>query len=202
MPEDSQLNAALEQLNSLLVEGEILQAWAVQRRPFALTHRRILVAATSARFIALQRKLFGGFDMADFRWQDLVDAQLKVGMLAADIGFRISGASDLATGAAGPRALLFAGLEKEQAQQVYRFAQGQEQAWREKRRIRDLEEMRARSGGVQFGASPQVSGTGGAAPFPANDATARLQQARQMLDAKLISDSEYEAIKARIINGV
>lgn len=140
--------------------------------------------------------------MTDFRWQDLVDAQIKVGMLAADIGFGISGASDLATGAAGPRTLRFTGLEKEQAQQVYRFAQGQEQAWREKRRVRDLEEMRARSGGVQLGASPPVSPVGATAPIAANDATARLQQARQMLDAKLISDSEYEAIKARIINGV
>lgn len=28
----------------------------------------------------------------------------------------------------------------------------------------------------------------------------RLQQAQQMLDAKLISDTEYQAIKAKIIN--
>jgi hypothetical protein len=30
----------------------------------------------------------------------------------------------------------------------------------------------------------------------------RLQQAKQMLEEKLISDSEYQAIKARIVNSV
>jgi hypothetical protein len=29
----------------------------------------------------------------------------------------------------------------------------------------------------------------------------RLQEAKQMLDSKLITDSEYEAIKARILAG-
>jgi hypothetical protein len=32
------------------------------------------------------------------------------------------------------------------------------------------------------------------------DSMKRLQQAQQMLDAKLISDTEYQAIKAKIIN--
>ena len=38
---------ALEQIASLLVPGEIIEAWAVQRRFFALTHRRALIVATS-----------------------------------------------------------------------------------------------------------------------------------------------------------
>jgi hypothetical protein len=31
------------------------------------------------------------------------------------------------------------------------------------------------------------------------DAVRRLQEAKQLLDAKLITDSEYEAIKAKIV---
>jgi hypothetical protein len=46
---------------------------------------------------------------------------------------------------------------------------------------------------------------GASAPASAAEGTdtlARLQQAKQMLDAKLINDSEYETIKARIIGQV
>jgi hypothetical protein len=64
--------------------------------------------------------------------------------------------------------------------------------------VRELEELRARSGGIQ------VSGGGGYAPPPAPgaqpDAVRRLQEAKQMLDGKLITDAEYEAIKARIVS--
>ena len=76
--EDSHLNKALEHLTSVLVAGETLEAWAIQRRLFALTGRRILIAATSGLFIKIKMGLFGGFYMADFRWQDLGDAKIKV----------------------------------------------------------------------------------------------------------------------------
>ena len=87
--DDLHLNKALEHLKSVLVAGETLDAWAVQRKLFALTHRRILIAATSGRFIKIKRGLFGGFDMTDFRWQDLGDAKIKVGIFGADIFMKI-----------------------------------------------------------------------------------------------------------------
>ena len=57
--------------------------------------------------------------------------------------------------------------------------------------------MRARAGGIQVGnlAASAPDGT-------SQDATQRLQRAKAMLDARLISDSEYEALKAKIINQV
>jgi hypothetical protein len=65
------LEGALATLQGLLTSGETLEAWATQRRLYALTHRRALIAATSGRFISLTRRLFGGYDSADIRWQDL-----------------------------------------------------------------------------------------------------------------------------------
>jgi len=65
------LDRPLEHLRSILIPNESLEAWAIQRRIFALTHRRLLLAATSGRLILLTRKLFGGFDVSDIRWQDL-----------------------------------------------------------------------------------------------------------------------------------
>jgi hypothetical protein len=185
----------LAQLRSLLIPGEMLEAWAIQIRLFALLHRRVLVAATSGRLIVLSRRLLGGFDVVTIRWQDLEEVMLRVGMLSADLALRAGKASDLASLAPqGGQRVEFRGLRKQQAQAVYRICQSQDQAWREKRRVRELEELRARSGGIQVTSAFAAGGAG------ASDAVRRLQEARELLDAKLITDAEYEAIKAKIVS--
>jgi hypothetical protein len=192
------LQRPLEYLRSILIPAETLEAWAVQHRLFALTHRRVLVAATSGRLIMLTRHLIGGFDVSDIRWQDLEEVTVRVGIFAADLAIRAGKASDLASqGATGSRRLDFVGLRKEQAQAVYRICQAQDQAWREKRRVRELEELRARAGGIQVTSGPLPTSVGAAT---GSDAVRRLQEAKQMLEAKLITDSEYEAIKAKIVS--
>ncbi|MFA6293976.1 MAG: hypothetical protein WC637_19465 [Victivallales bacterium] len=194
------MKKSLDCLDSVLIEGENLEAWAIQRRIFSLAHRRILTAATSGRFIVLKRRILGGFDIIDKRWQDLKDIKIRVGIFGADLTVSFSGASDLAGSGNMENTVSFRGLGREQAQKVYRLCQSHEQSWREKRRIRELEEMRAKSGGVQIsGSGVQSADVGGG---QSNDAVARLQKAKQMLDAKLISDSEYESIKAKIISGI
>jgi hypothetical protein len=191
------LQRPLEYLRSILIPAETLEAWAIQHRLFALAHRRILVAATSGRLIMLTRHLIGGFDVTDIRWQDLEEVTLRVGIFAADLAVRAGKAADLASqGASGSRQLDFSGLRKEQAQAVYRICQAQDQAWREKRRVRELEELRARSGGIQVSSGPVPAG----AAAGGSDAIRRLQEAKQMLEAKLITDAEYEAIKAKIFS--
>ena len=196
--EDQHLTKALEHLNSILVTGETVEAWAIQRRFFALTSRRILIAATSGRFIKIKRGLFGGFDMTDFRWQDLGDAKIKVGIFGADIFMKIFGSADLAISKDSNQILILPGFRKDQAEKIYRLAQAQDQSWREKRRIRELEELRAKSGGVTIGSNIGSQQTASAS----EDAASKLQQAKDMLEKKLITDSEYESIKARIISGI
>ena len=194
------LERPLEHLRSILIPGETLEAWAIQRRVFALSHRRLLLAATSGRLILLTRKLLGGFDVSDIRWQDLEEVTLRVGALAADLIVRAGKATDFASQSAqGAQRVEFRGLRKDQAQAVYRICQAQDQAWREKRRVRELEELRARSGGIQVSGAGGYAGAG-AGPAGQGDAVRRLQEAKQMLDNKLITDAEYEAIKARIVS--
>ena len=194
--DEAGLERPLAQLRSVLIPGETVEAWAIQMRPFALTHRRLMIAATSGRLIVLTRKLLGGFDVTTIRWQDFEEVTLRVGMLSADLAVRAGKATDLASlGAAGSQRVEFRGLRRGEAQAVYRICQSQDQAWREKRRVRELEELRARSGGIQV--SPGTMGLGAAAE---SDAVRRLQEAKQLLDARLISDAEYEAIKAKIIS--
>ena len=194
--DEAGLARPLAQLRSVLIPGETLEAWAIQMRLFAFTHRRLLVAATSGRLVVLTRRLLGGFDVATIRWQDLEEVTLRVGMLSSDLALRAGKATDLASlAASGTQRVELSGLRKEQGQAVYRICQSQDQAWREKRRIRELEELRARSGGIQVSTAPAMAGVAGD-----DDAVRRLQEAKKLLDAKLITDAEYEAIKAKIVS--
>jgi hypothetical protein len=186
----------LEPLQSLLIAGERLECHAIQHRLFALTHRRLVVGATSGRLIAVQRGLISGFTAQDVRWQDLRDAQLQVGIFGATLTVTADPGEDLAGAHGTTRALRFGGLRKEEAKEVYRACQAQEQSWREKRRVRELEEMRAKSGGVHLGAMPGAA-TGG--DDAARSPQARLQRAREMLEDGLLTDAEYEQVKARIL---
>jgi hypothetical protein len=193
-------------LRSLLIESEQLEACAIQRRLFALKHRRIMVAATTGRLIIVKRGLFGGFHPVDLRWQDLRDVTLDVGAFAATlrvVGYR---SSDLASTEGPPSSVVVTGLRKLEAQEVYRACQTRAQAWREKRRIRELEELRAKAGGVQIGATPAMGMGGGISSAPSgtaddgqNSPMARLQRAKEMLSSGLLNDAEFEQIKASIL---
>jgi Short C-terminal domain/Bacterial PH domain len=194
---DSRLAHALEQVVALLVPGENIQAYAVQRRIYALTHRRTLAVATSGRLIGVRRGLFGSFHPTSIRWQDLKEVRLDEGVLGASLTILFFASPDLAI-AGTQGSLSFTGLGKQQAEAVYRVCQAQDQAWREKRRVRELEELRARSGGIQLGAA---AGAGlGLATNGGDDTVARLEKAKAMLEKGLISDAEFEALKARIVN--
>jgi hypothetical protein len=190
------ISRALAALQSLLIPGEELETHAIQRRIFALTHRRTIVGATSGRLIAVTRGLFGDYAPEDVRWQDVQDAQLRVGILGATLSVAVHGTADLASAEGPRRTIRVEGLRKNEAQEVYRACQAQEQAWREKRRVRELEELRAKSGGINLG-----GGLGGAAP--AGDAggspAARLQRAKDMREQGLLTDAEFEQVKARIL---
>jgi len=199
--EDTRVGSGLKELNGLLVPGERLLSYAVQRRIFALMHRRVIIGATTGRFIGLSRGLIGGYTPVDVRWQDLKDVSIRAGIFGADLTISSLATDDFGShGHAASGRQIFSGLRKDQAQQVYKICQAQEQSWREKRRVRDLEEVRAESGGMQFGGMPMAGGVAG--PSASGDPTERLRRAKQMLDDGLITDTEYESIKARVVDNL
>jgi len=198
---ETRLVKALEQLTSVLLPGETIEACAVQRRFFALSHRRVVVAATSGRFVDMRRSLFGGFHPISIRWQDLKEVRIEVGPLAARLTIIFFGGPDLAI-AGNQSSLTVSGLRKSQAEAVYRVCQAQDQAWREKRRVRELEELRARSGAIQVGSSPAGAGLDSPSDGGREDVVARLEKAKALLDKGLLSDAEFEALKARIVNAL
>lgn len=198
---EPRIRKALSDLQSMLVPNETLLCFAVQRRLFALTHRRALVAATSGRLIGMSRGLIAGFTPIDVRWQDIKTANIKAGIFGSDLTITALTQPDLASSSA-VRTIQFTGLRKNEAQAVYRVCQAQEQAWREKRRLRELDEMRARSGGFQNASPRDVSFASDSSAIAKGNLTERLAHAKEMLDSGLISDSEYETVKARIISEI
>src|ERR1700759_4048371 len=174
------LGAALATLQGLLTSGETLEAWAAQRRVYALTHRRALIAATSGRFISLRRRVLGGYDSAEIRWQDVQESRRRAGIIAAHLPVIAQSSSDLNIGAEVNRVWSFEGLHKDQAQAMYRICQQHDQVWREKRRVRELEDWRANAGGAKFGGKAAY---GADAPGAESEPARRLRQAREMLEA-------------------
>jgi len=104
---DSGLRTALANLESILVKDEVVQAWAAQRRLFALFHRRRLVAATNNRLVALIRGPVGGFEYQDLRWQDLKEAHVSVGIFGATLKLVAEPSADLASAQSANRDLTF-----------------------------------------------------------------------------------------------
>jgi hypothetical protein len=193
---DSGRQKAMTYLEAMLVAGETSQSVAFQRRIFALLHRRVLVAATTGRLIGIERGLFGGFSPVDLRWQDIKSAHIRQGIFGGYLTISALTQPDLASGGV-VRQFEFSGLKKDDAAAIYRICQAQEQAWREKRRLRELEEMRAKSGGFTGN-----FGSGSAGSSSEEDPVSRLQKAKAMLEQGLISDSEYETIKARVVGQI
>jgi hypothetical protein len=183
---DPRLQEALAKIKSLLVPDEQIVASAAQRRVFALFKRREIAVATTGRFILYQRNLLPGARVSDVRWQDLKDAHIQEGIFGSTVTIT------------SHNAYVVAGLRKDEAQALYRHCQQQEQAWREKNRLRSLEEARARAGGIQVGAGLAAAASGSIADGP-KDAAGRLKQARTMFEQGLITDAEYEALKAKIL---
>ena len=148
----------------------------------ALSIRKDSVVATTNRVICYKPAVLGRVVFEDFLWQDVKETKISQGFLSTDFSYET---------VKGQRGVL-GGLDKDQAKRLYGICQQMEQEWREKRRVRDMEEARARAGGVYVAPSQTPSA-------PAEDPVAKLAKAKQMLDQGLISEAEYESVKAKIL---
>lgn len=181
------VRAIAEDVAKVLTPNEQIVYVATQNLA-AMTVKPDAAVATTNRLILYRPSVMGRVDFQDVQWQDVRNARVSQGVLS----------SAFAVDTVDGRALQMTELGKEQAKRLYAVAQQMEQEWREKRRIREMEEARAKSGGVVLGSSPLLGG----AAAPAEDPVARLAKAKQMLDQGLISETEYDALKARILNAL
>jgi hypothetical protein len=144
------------------------------------------VVATTNRVIFYRPSILGQASFQDFLWQDVERVEVIQGMLSSRFLVETVEGEQIELGE----------LDKEQAKRLYGYCQQMEQEWREKRRIREIEEARARSGGIVIGG---MAGVGGA-PGEREDAVQKLARAKAMLDQSLISEAEYDSLKAKILS--
>lgn len=183
---------AQKKLEDTLMQGESLVTQGMQKRPFAFFSRRKLVGITNSRIIMISRGLLGGFTMKDFQWKDLHNAKVSENVLSNLCG------SNLIFSAIN-ESISVPGVENTAAISIYKKAQAEEQAWEEKRRIRNLEERRAASGGVivnsgQANSSYESGGKG------SGSVTEEIEKAKKLLDSGAINDAEFQEIKSKILS--
>ena len=117
------------------MKDEAIIVKGIDKRPFALLSRRQVFAVTNSRIIRLKRGRLGGFDMNDFQWKDLEDAQVSENVLSS-----LCGATLTFKARHNGVSMDFAVFpELEIASKAYKHAQQEEQSWEEKRRIRGME---------------------------------------------------------------
>lgn len=192
---NKRVDKAYAKLQDTLMEGEGLLSKGVDCRPFALFSRRQVFGITTSRVIRLERGLLGGFKMKDFQWKDLKDAQVSEYVLPSVCGSRLSFKAK------------FMGLvvhpSVEVATEMYKIAQKEEQAWEEKRRIREMEETRAAAGGVMFAgggvapAAPQASQASDSLSVSVADELVKL---KNLMDQGVISDVEFNEMKSKLLS--
>jgi hypothetical protein len=131
--------------------------------------------------------MLGRMEMTDLLWQDVVNLKLETRVLGAVVSVVGKGKS-----------FVVEGLDKATARKLYTVAQEIEEQWREKNRIRRMEEERARAGGVYLGGPPGVT-PGLSGSSPPTSIEERLEKLKSLHGKGLISDAEYESKKSQII---
>ena len=179
------LRPIAEEVRSVLTANESIlyiayQAWTV------LGQKYDAVAATNNRMIIFRRHRFRGFDFHDFLWEDVANVKINQNMLSSALECTLTKGETYRT----------SNLVKDQARALYTICQQKEQEWRERRRVRLMEEERARAGGTQI---TMPEGGDVVHERVAEDPVEKLAKAKEMFDKELISEAEYETLKANIL---
>ena len=188
---------AIEKLDGTLMKDERIIHKGIDKRPFALFSRRSVFAVTNSRIINLQRGLIGGYTMRDYQWKDLKDAKISENVLPD-----ICGSTLTFTFSQFPSIMVYPDFKT--ASDIYKVAQLQEQAWEEKRRIREMEETRAQAGGISIGNTATPSPTGSTSnndkSMSTSDIADELLKIKQLLDKGILSDVEFQEMKSKILS--
>jgi len=194
---DDYRNRLNEEIGSILTSGETILAVATQNVINSPINRDSAVV-TSRRLIIYRPRLLGRMDLDDMLWQDVTDVRLSSKLLGAVI--QVTAKKKLPTGAVEAVQRRIDGLDRTAARKLYAVAQEIEEQWREKNRVRQMEEERARAGGVYLSGqnlpnlNPGQSGTSTAASVED-----RLRKLKSLHEQGLITDAEYESRKSQII---
>lgn len=180
----------LDRVNQICMSHEKPLYMAIQQRPVA-NFSPDAVVLTTHRLMMVQQKILGRMNFIDFPWREVKDIHVKENVISATISFvSMNGIR---------RSMDW--LPKDQARKVYRIAQEQEENAHNARRNMYLEEQRASAAQTVVNTTVQAIPQpiiAQAAPVEV-DPVKKLQQLKQMLDAELITQDEYNAKKAELL---
>ncbi len=178
----------LGRVQEICTSAETPLYMAVQQKPIA-NFAPDAVVLTNKRFIFFRQKVLGRMDFVDCLWMHVANVHMKENLVGATVTLHgYNGWVDRIDY-----------LPKVQARRVYRVAQEMEENMIEFRRDRMMEEQR--------NAANQVVVQNALTPAPApvqagSDPVVKLQQIKQMLDAGLIEQGEYDRKKASILESM
>ena len=175
-----------ENVSQILTQDEEVRYIAVQKK-LVMNVAPICVVLTNRRFIIYKPGILRKVDFEDYIWRNLKDAHLKE-------GFR--GATLTMTTIDGHK-IQVEDLPKAQARRLYSLAQELEVNAFEERRERELEEARAKAGGVVVHGSNTASHE---QPKTQDDIIQKLSQLKKMADSGLITEEEFQSKKADILS--
>jgi hypothetical protein len=183
----AQVQQVFAKVRQILTGGEEILYIAVQKRLISFSPDSVVL--TNKRFIIYRPTLLGGANFQDYIWRELHDARLSEGIINSTITLQTIKAQLISVG----------DLPKAQARKLYAFAQEMEEKVLEERRARDMEEKRAGAGGIVLqGGLPTAP-----APAPVHqeeDPMQKLKKLKDMMDAGLITEQEYETKKTDILS--
>ncbi len=185
-------------LNDLLNAGEEIIYIAVQKKPLvnitpdciAITNKRIFF------FTAVNLGL--SIKFVDFVWKDVVEVKIKEELLGAVFSVKTLNGAETSGDF----------LPKTQARKLYQYGQEREQAEREERRQRDLEEKRAASGTIHTDlprftstqSQPEIVVPKPAEEVKPDELTSKLKKLKMLFDNGLITQEEYNQKKLELLS--
>lgn len=177
----------LPKVQEFCTSNEEVKYIAVQKKTLGVNFSPDCIALTNKRVIMIRPGNFGlSLDFKDYSWMNVVDVHMKEGFLGATITVKTT------TGQTSS----MEDIPKAQARKLYRFAQEMEEIKKEERRQRDLEDKRAiAGGGITIN-----NATAQPAAASAEDPLEKLTKLKSMLDAGILTQTEFDAKKADILS--
>lgn len=185
--DESAVSKIVPKIRELLTKDEEIEYIAVQKKLVA-NFSPDAVVLTNRRFIIVRPKLLG-MTFSDLPWREVQDVHMSEQVLSATITCRSTKGAVVAVDS----------LPKKQARRVYSYAQQVEEQAYEKRQQVELEKLRASAGGVVVHAP--AAAPAALQPVPvADDPVQVLAKLKQLLDAGLVTQAEFDQKKTEVLS--
>lgn len=178
----------VQRVQGICTKEEQCLYMAIQQKP-VVNLAPDAVVLTNRRVIIFRQKVLGRLDFIDVTWLNVADIHLREDILGSTI--YVAGLNG--------HAEQISHLPKPQARKIYRLAQDMEEKMVDLRRTREMEERKA--GATQITVNNDLGSLASPiSPTPVADPVKSLQSLKDLLDAGLIEQSEYDAKKREILS--